>query len=536
MTARVQPEKSDAARQGKKSIGARLGELQRTALAGQRLILASNRGPVEHRFNREGKLFTRKGSGGVVTALSSLSQYLELDWIAFAMSQADRQVAKAAPGGRVEISWDNKNLFLRYVSCPGNMYHKYYSIICNPLLWFLQHYMWNSPRTPNIDRTIYDAWENGYVPVNQAFARAIVDAARSSRLPPVVMLHDYHLYLVGSYIRQQMPELIIQHFIHIPWPAPSYWQLLPGFMRQAIVSSLCNADIVGFQTKRDTLNFLHCCEEFISQAKVDYKSRTVAVDGHITLVRAYPVSIDVAGVRRRAGSGSIKKYEDKLLPLCGDKTIVRVDRVEPSKNIIRGFKAFDMLLERYPEFRGKVKFLAFLVPSRTHLKAYQRYGEEVIQLIGEINDKYGSEEWRPIDFFYENNYLQALAGMRLYDVLLVNAVIDGMNLVAKEGPTVNQRDGVLVLSETVGAYGQLGEYVLPVAPADLEGTVEALHRALVMPLAERRRRAAALRESIEKEDLAHWLLRMLEDIAVLVSQSSGQASPGNALLQLSPPE
>jgi len=197
-----------------------------------------------------------------------------------------------------------------------------------------------------------------------------------------------------------------------------------------------------------------------------------------------------------------------------------VDRAEPSKNIIRGFRAFDNLLERYPEFRGKVRFVAFLVPTRSHLKLYQRYMQEVTQLVETINSKYGTEEWYPVDFLYENNYVQAIAGMRLYDVLLVNAVIDGMNLVAKEGPVVNNHDGVLILSETVGACEQLGQNALTVSPADIEGTTQALYTALTMPLEERKKRAAALKKSIEAADITHWLLNLLSDAVNLAEEHS----------------
>ncbi|GAJ15009.1 unnamed protein product, partial [marine sediment metagenome] len=248
-------------------------------------------------------------------------------------------------------------------------------------------------------------------------------------------------------------------------------------------------DIVGLQTGRDVHNFLHCCQSLIDEAEVDYGQQTVRINEHIVQVKAYPISIDVVGLKKIVSSPGLKEYEEKLRPLCGEQTIVRVDRAEPSKNIIRGFRAFDMLLERYPQFVGKVKLIAFLVPTRTHLRPYQRYTQEVDQLIEAINNKYRNKEWHPIDFFYENNYIQAIAGMRLYDVLLVNAVIDGMNLVAKEGPTVNNRDGVLILSETVGACEQLGQNALTVAPADLEGTTQALYTALTMPADERHKRA-----------------------------------------------
>jgi len=500
------------------SSTARLEELCSKSLSRRRLILASNRGPIEYHLSQDGQLQAQRGSGGVVTALSSLSKYIEVDWIASAMGEGDREAARRAQGESFKVTLADERLYLHFVVSPRNTYHKYYSIFCNPLLWFLQHYMWNSPRTPNIDHVVYDAWENGYVSVNQAFAQAVVDEATRSELLPIIMLHDYHLYLASAYIRQQMPNAIIHHFTHIPWPSPSYWQLLPSSMRQAIHRSLCTTDIVGLQTQRDVHNFLHSCQSFIDEAEIDYKQQTVRVNDHIINVKAYPTSIDVTGLKKIVTSAKCQEYEEKLHHLCGEQTIVRVDRCEPSKNIIRGFRAFDTLLERYPQFLGKVKFITFLVPSRTHLKPYQRYTEEINQLIEAINNKYKTAEWYPIDLFYENNYIQAIAGMRMYDVLLVNAVVDGMNLVAKEGPTVNNRDGVLILSEAVGACEQLGQNALTVAPADLEGTTQALYTALTMPPDEKSRRAAGLKKSIEKEDVTDWLLHLLEDIVNLIEE------------------
>jgi len=509
---------------GKNNNYSRLKELCRRRLLPRRLILASNRGPIEYYFAEDGELRSRRGSGGVVTALSSLSRYVELDWIASAMGRGDREMAQRVEGKRFKAPAGDDNLYLRFLVFSRNTYHKYYSVICNPLLWFLQHYMWNSPTTPNIDIITHDAWDNGYVPVNQTFAKAVIEAATNSELPPVVILNDYHLYLTGAYIRRQLPDAVIQHFTHIPWPSLPYWQLLPSSMRQAIFQSLCAADIVGLQTMRDVHNFLRCCEASNAEAEVDYKRHTVRIEGRLVRVKAYPISVDVAGLKKLVTSAGLKEYEQKLRSLCGEQTIVRVDRAEPSKNIIRGFRAFDKLLERYPEFRGKVRFIAFLVPTRSHLRLYQRYIQETTQLIEAINSKYASEDWYPIDFFYENNYVQALAGMRLYDVLLVNAVIDGMNLVAKEGPTVNNRDGVLVLSETVGAHDQLGHNALTLSPTDIEGTTQALYTALTMPLRERKKRAAALKKSIEEEDITDWLLHLLGDAVSLVEERSGTAT------------
>jgi len=304
-------------------------------------------------------------------------------------------------------------------------------------------------------------------------------------------------------------------------------------MRQAIHQSLCQADIVGLQTVRDVHNFLYCCQSFIDQAEIDYRQQTVQVNDRITKIKAYPISIDIAGVKQTASSEKCREYERKLSNLYGEQTIVRVDRCEPSKNIIRGFRAFEMLLERYPQFQGKVKFITFLVPSRTHIRQYQRYTQDVIQLIEEINGKYRTAEWYPIDFFYENNYIQAIAGMRMYDVLLVNAVVDGMNLVAKEGPTVNTRDGVLILSESVGASAQLGENALTVTPTDLEETMQTLYKALTMPSVEKKRRATELKKSIEEEDITDWLLHLLEDTVTLLEERSGTATRESARHRLS---
>ncbi|MCZ6892156.1 MAG: trehalose-6-phosphate synthase, partial [Chloroflexi bacterium] len=347
---------------------------------------------------------------------------------------------------------------------------------------------------------------------NREFANAIVDEARGSGLRPLVMVHDYHLYLVPGYVRQELPEATIQHYLHIPWPGPSYWQLLPSHMCRSICESLCSADVVGFQTVRDAQSFLATCSLFLPKAEVDFSGGVVNFNGHKTATHAYPLSIDVEEIRRIAISPRASEYKQRLMPLCAEKTIVRVDRAEPNKNIVRGFRAYEHLLERYPELHGKVTFLAFLVPSRTHIRQYQRYLDEIQQVANDINGNYGSSDWQPVHLFLENNYTQAIAALCQYDVLLINAVIDGMNLIAKEGPVVNAKNGVLVLTETVGAYQQLAEGALSVAPTDVEGTTEALYEALTMSEEERAKRQAVLVEAIEREDLLHWLQQQFQDI------------------------
>ena len=499
----------------------RLAELCGDLFAKRPLIVASNRGPLEYHLTPDGRLQARRGSGAVVTALNLLLRGSEFTWVANAMGEGDRRALETAEGGAIRSPLPNQQISMRYVTTPRRVYHKFYNIFCNPLLWFLQHSMWSAPYTPNIDATVQDAWSNGYEPVNRAFSDAIVaEAARNSQ-PPLVILHDYHLYLTPGMVRREIGDALLYHYIHIPWPSLRSWQLLPASIRGPIYESLCACDLMGFQSWSDAHNFLACCEGFVPGARVDYATGVVTVDGHETTVRAYPTSIDVEEVRQIAAAPRTQDFHRRVEPLCAPHTIVRVDRTEPSKNITRGFRAYEILLERHPDLRGRVTFLAFLVPSRTHIKQYERYQDEISNLVRSINGTYGSADWQPVQVFSENNYAQAMAGLQLYDSLLVNPVVDGMNLVTKEGPIVNGKNGVLVLSETSGAYDQLGEGSIAVAPADLDGTADALYQAIMMSPEERERRSRTLVDAIEREDVTQWLLSQMEQLASLASRAPG---------------
>ena len=493
-----------------------LNQLCEELLARRSLILASNRGPVEHHMTPEGRPEARRGSGSLVTALSSLSQMAEFTWVSSAMGEGDRVISNNGRGPHIKSPLPGHQINLRYVVTPRRVYHKYYNVMCNPLLWFLQHYMWNPPYNPNIDSTVHDAWKTGYIPVNQAFAQAVIEEARESGRPPVVIGHDYHLYLLPEMVRKEIPEAVIQHFIHIPWPTPRYWQMVPKYIVTEICSSLCHADLVGFQTPQDRQSFLDSIEDFVPEATVDRTTNVVTWGAQTTLVKVYPISINVSEVQRIASSPRAVEYEARLRPLRSDTTIVRIDRAEPNKNVIRGFKAYELLLTRHPELLGKVTFLAFLVPSRTHIRQYQRYLEEIQQIIEQINRNFGKDDWQPIRAFMENNYTQAIAGMKLYDVLMVNTIIEGMNLVAKEGPVVNTQDGVLVLSESSGAHHQLAKGALSVSPTDIEGTMETLYQAIQMSPEERKQRSSTLTKAIQEEDLNHWIVQQFEDIGKLL--------------------
>ena len=493
-----------------------LNELCNTVLAQRPLILVSNRGPVEHQMSAEGVPEARRGSGSVVTAFNSLTQNFEFTWVASAMGEGDRVVSNNGQGPHLKSSLPSHKINIRYVVTPRRVYHKYYNILCNPLLWFLQHYMWNPPYNPNVDAAVHDAWETGYIPVNQAFANSVIEEARALEQAPIVIGHDYHLYLLPEFVRQGVPDAIIQHFIHIPWPTPQYWHMIPSYITQRICESLCATDLLGFQTIGDVRCFLDTVEEFVPGVTVDRNSHTIERDGHKTSVKVYPISINVEEVQRIANSPRALDYESRLAADTGEFTIVRIDRAEPNKNIVRGFRAYELMISRYPELKGKVKFLAFLVPSRTHIRQYQRYMDEIQQVIQQINNNHGTDDWQPIVSYIENNYTQAIAGMKLYDALLVNTIIEGMNLVAKEGPVVNNRDGVLVLSNSSGVHHQLSDGSLSISPTDIEGTMEALHQAVIMTPEDRKDRAERLLKSVCHEDINNWLYQQINDISKLV--------------------
>ncbi len=494
---------------------AEVNEIAAYILSQRPLILVSNRGPVEHQMN-DGQPEPRRGSGSVVTSFSSLTQHFEFTWVSSAMSEGDRTVAANGAGTPLKSPFPNHRINLRYVTTPRRAYHKYYNVICNPLLWFLQHYMWNPPYNPTVDASVHDAWETGYIPVNEAFAQAVVREAARHEASPVVIGHDYHLYLLPEFVRRDLPDAIIQHYIHIPWPTPLCWSLIPRHIVRRICESLCAADIVGFQTPQDRRCFLDTVEEFVPEALVDRLENSVELFGLQCRTKVYPGSINVEEVQRIAEAPRTLEYEGRLQSEAAESTIVRIDRGEPNKNIVRGFRAYDHLLAQHPELKGRVKFLAFLVPSRTHLRQYQRYMEEVKQTIQQVNKTHSSGNWQPIVPFMENNYAQAIAGMKLYDVLLVNTLFEGMNLVAKEGPVVNRRDGVVVLSQSSGAHNQLAGGALSVAPTDIEGTAQALFQAITMPPAERRKRADMLFEAVCSHDNDDWLFRQFQDIAALL--------------------
>lgn len=485
-------------------------------LSNRQLIIASNHGPVTFHTDENGDIQPqRSGGGGLVTALSGIAQHVDACWIASALSDED----KVWSGGLVPMDEVGGSIRVQFVTSEEAAYDGYYKVIANPLIWFLQHSMWDIFRSPTIDRTTWHNWKNGYVAVNRLFAEAVTKQILADERPALVMFQDYHLYLAPYYVRRVLRPRVkytLMHFIHIPWPGAEDWGFLPPRMRQSILEGLCSVDLLGFQTREDGLNFIRTCESHLPHAHVNFKQGRVWYRNHATHVRDFPISIDVVALKRLTESVEVAEHHKSLLEQYGGNPLVlRIDRIEPSKNIVRGFQAFDEMLELHPEHRGKVQFLALMVPSRMEVEEYQNYLNELMGAAGQINAKYGDSVWEPVRVVVGENYPRAVAAMQLYDVLLVNSIADGMNLVAKEGPVVNQQHGVLILSERTGARQQLESGALIIPPLDVSATADALHQALVMPANERKAKAEQLRTLIEGEDIVDWLCQQLETIVKL---------------------
>jgi trehalose 6-phosphate synthase len=460
----------------------------------------------------------------VITGLRSLAEVTGADWVACARGDAERELAaRQHPVPLTRLVHSSGHL--HYASPTREQYEMYYSVISNPVLWFIQHYLWDLGNQPVIDDRIHQAWADGYVEVNRQMAAKVVQLARSAPGRPLVLVHDYQLYLVPRMVRQDISNAVITHFTHVPWPTPQYWKVLPKSMRDAIVEGLLGCDIVGFQSSLDVRNFLLTCEENAG-LQVDEHERAVVSGGRVIYARHYPISVDVPVTTQLASSRAVKRMEDELATWRPKRLIARIDRTDPSKNIVRGFIAYEKLLRYHPELRGEVQFWAFLQPSRQDVAAYSRYLREIRQMAARINNDLGSQEWQPIRLEIAESERKAMSVLKNFDVLLVNPVYDGLNLVVKEGALVNQTDGVIVLSENAGAHEELRGTVLSINPFDVEATASAMYTALTMAPEDRHRMNELARSVVRSNDIARWISNQVQDLRDLVAPA-GTRVPAN---------
>jgi trehalose 6-phosphate synthase len=454
----------------------------------RKLIIVSNRGPATFVRDESGERVARRSSGGLATALRSVLQHHDVTWIASATSDEEQAIA----GSAVELDGDGGASYrLHLIAHDPQAYDWFYNVVANPMLWFVHHSLWELAYTPTVDDAFHKAWREGYQAVNEGFAAAVL--AELEREPgAAVFFHDYHLYLAPRFVRDQRPDATLMHFVHVPWPQPDYWSVLPRSIRCAIHEGLIANDLIGFHTDRWRRNFIYSTRELLGE---DVTQKTVTA----------PISVDPAEFEAIADSRAVLAAEREIVARRPEKLLVRVDRTDPSKNIVRGFRAFELFLERHAEMHRRIGMLALLDPSRQDVPEYAEYLGAIEREARRVNDRFQENGWMPIDLQIADDFPRAVAAYKEFDVLLVNAIFDGMNLVAKEAPLVNARNGVVVLSENAGAHAELGDWALTVNPFDVDGQAEAIHEALSLDEEDRRGRLEAIREHIREHDVAAWL-------------------------------
>jgi trehalose 6-phosphate synthase len=475
----------------------------------RQLIVVANRGPVSYARSGAGERVVRRGAGGLVTALRSLVTHHDVTWIGSAITDEDRAVAAENGDVAFDETWhDGSPYRLRLVAHDAEAYNLFYNVVANPTLWFVQHYMWGLSRAPDLGPDFHAAWRNGYVRVNEGFAHAVL-AELERRPEAAVFFHDYHLYLAPKLVRERCPDALMAQFIHIPWPETDYWHVLPERLRAAIHDGVLANDVLGFHTRRWRRNFVRAAEDIVGAEMM--AADEVVHRGRRTLVTSRPIGIDTDEFEALRDDAAVLEQERLIVERRPELLVLRVDRTDPSKNVVRGFRAFGLCLEQHPELAGRVTLLALLDPSRQEIAEYTEYLEAIEREVHTVNDRFGFDGWTPIDLEVADNFAQSVAAYKQFDALLVNAIFDGLNLVSKEASLVNGRDGVLILSENAGAHEELGEWAITVNPFDVAQQAEAIHAALTMSAEERRMRADGIRAQVREHDLAAWISAQLGD-------------------------
>ncbi|HZC42128.1 MAG TPA: trehalose-6-phosphate synthase [Streptosporangiaceae bacterium] len=475
-----------------------------------RVLIASNRGPVSFTLTDDGTLTPRRGGGGLVSGLSSVAGQAEVLWVCAALSDADRAAARTAPGGLLgpEVA-GSIGSEVRMLNIGATTFDRAYNAVANSTLWFIHHMLYDTPNRPLFGLKFRREWE-AFRAYNAAFADALAEGAGAAAAPVRAMVQDYHLTLAPRMLADRRPGLPIGYFCHTPWARPDYFALLPDDIAREVLEGILGADHAGFHAERWADAFLDCCQAVLG-AQVDRAARAVTHHGHVTTVGVHPLGVDAAELAERAAHADVQAHVAALSgATAGRKLIVRIDRTELSKNIVRGLAAYRELLITRPEWRGRVTHLAFAYPSRHDLPEYREYTAAVQRVAREIVHEFGTDDWNPLILGVNDDYPRSLAAYRLADVLVVNPIRDGMNLVAKEGPLLSEAGCALVLSREAGAVAELAEGALVVNPYDISGTAEALHQALTMPDPERKRRTGLLAQAASALPPAAWLAAQLD--------------------------
>jgi trehalose 6-phosphate synthase len=456
------------------------------------ILVASNRGPVSYTLDEEtGSLDARRGGGGLVSGLSAIGSEGSL-WVCSALGEGDREAVRrgvSEPG-------------VRMLDIDAATHSAAYNGIANSVLWFVHHLLYQTPLEPVFDAEFRRRWE-AYETYNQAFAQALAGAAAPGA---AVLVQDYHLCLVPGMLRTLRPDLRIGHFSHTPWAPVDYFRLLPDDIARQLLRGILGADRAAFLTRRWADAFTGCALDLLGEEALDGKRIGVhglGADADFLRERSRQDDVEerIATLREQIGTGPEGRPR---------RTVVRVDRTELSKNIVRGLLAYEHLLDSRPEWRERVVHLAFAYPSRQDLAVYREYTAEVQRVADRINSAYGNAGWTPVVLHVKDDFARSLAAYRLADVALVNPIRDGMNLVAKEIPVVSDDGCALVLSREAGAHEELGEDAITVNPYDVTGTADALHEALTMDPGERAERTKRLAAAATALPPQQWFLEQLE--------------------------
>jgi trehalose 6-phosphate synthase len=475
-----------------------------------RVLVASNRGPVSFSQDASGALTASRGGGGLVSGLSSVAGTMDLLWICAALSDADRAAARRAPGGMLDLDGPGVPGAVRMLDIPADTFREAYNSVANSTLWFINHMLYDTPNQPRFGAGFARAWAS-YRDYNATFARALAESADSGAAR--AMVQDYHLALVPRMLAELRPDVRIAHFSHTPWAPPDYFRILPDPVGRELLEGMLGADHAGFLSQRWADEFLDCCEDVLG-AEVDRSAGRVSYRGHACGVGVHPLGVDAASLRQRAKAADVEAHVRALTEATRSRQlIVRIDRTELSKNIVRGLAAYRELLAAHPELHGRVTHLVFAYPSRNDLAEYRAYTESVRRIAAEITEEFGTPSWDPLILDLDDDYARSLAAYRVADVIVVNPIRDGMNLVAKECPIVSERSCALVLSREAGASAELGGHALTVNPFDVGATAQAMYEGLTMPGAERDRRCAALAEAGAALPPGRWLADQLSALS-----------------------
>ncbi len=481
------------------------------------IIVVSNRGPVVFKRDKKGKIELIRGAGGIVGSMIPFLKKTHGTWVSSAIGECDHYMNNKY-NGKVPISLENPEYYVQFVKTEEDVYNKFNGKFANPLLWFIHHSMWNPPYSPCADDDLHQAWDS-YQYVNSKFAEAIGEDISKSEKTPIVMLQDYHIYLTPKFIREKYPDVIMTQFVHIPFPSPEIFQQLPNHIQIEILESVLTNNVLGFHIPRYMDNFLRTIKQIIPTASVDEKSGDILYKGHVCHVRTYPISIDIETLTKQGQDPNVIAKEAEVDEMMGNcKLIYRTDRTDLSKNIIRGFQAYDIFLEKYPEWREKVKFVTTLMPSRQDIKIYREYTDNIQEIVKNINDKYSTPDWEPIKYICRGDYDLVVALMKRYDVLMVNPILDGMNIVAKEGSLLNENNGVLVLSTGAGCYEELKDGAICINPYDLRQTAESIDVALLMDEESKTKLIHEARAAIGRNNLNKWVSDQLRDIEAVIHE------------------